>query len=777
MHLFNVRFFLLLAAVALSACAESAAPTTNDEAARIDALFKHLDDGERPGAAVLVIKDGEVVFERGYGYGDLENKVRIDEHSSFRIGSISKQFTTMAIMVLAEEGKLDYDDLLVSHVPEFEYWPGVTLRHLMNHTSGIPDYYEEDYYKGYAADGPMPENGDIVEIMSLYPEADFAPGEKYEYNNAAYEVLVAVVERASGMPFADFMQERIFTPSDLPTATTFNSSTPDIPNRVFGYQEGDDGYEPFDYDPFNDMLGAGGVYATLKDFVAWDKSLYTNPVVSNETMQQAYTSAQLNSGEATGYGFGWGVGAFRGHKRYSHTGGWVGFSNIIARYPDEKLTIVVLSNGGGARPSAAAAAIADIYLDGRGNTFVSDESQTSVMEHHRRIPADDHWWDVRGEQMGWMHRHVDQMFPSTTVYRNGPVSELDYDLMGEIGNVQIETPDGPMPFRRFIHSDHSTAMGVVILHKGKIAFESYPRMQEYEKPTYWSTTKVLAGAVISVLEERGLIDVSKPIDFYVPALANSVHAGTTVRNVLDMATGVDCTENYVDVDSCYYEYSMAIGDNVRTADAADNPYYYMATVEIERTRPQGEKFVYSGGTNFLLMWLVEDVTGYPYQDAITKEFWYNIGAENDAGFIAYRYGISMSHGGFFSKMRDLARFGLLYTPSYSVVSDKKIISDEHLNVLFNDGNPKLLRNYPDPKQPSNIGKPEDRHVNINTYTWGVGVDSGYLSHGGWGGQGLIIHPEKDLVAVFTSYAKQDYSEVSLQGAVFRVLDETFADPE
>ena len=211
---------------------------------------------------------------------------------------------------------------------------------------------------------------------------------------------------------------------------------------------------------------------------------------------------------------------------------------------------------------------------------------------------------------------------------------------------------------------------------------------------------------------------------------------------------------------------MAIGDNLRTDNAADNPYDFMAEVQIERTGPQGEKFVYSGGTNFLLMWLIEEVTGYPYSDAITKEFWHHIGAENDAGFVAYRYGISMSHGGFFSKMRDLARFGLLYTPSYSVVSDKKVISDEHLDVLFNDGNPALLRN---------AGNPEDSPVSHNAYAWGTVYKSGYLSHGGWGGQGIIIHPEKDVVAVFTSYTKQDYSEVSLQKAVFTVLDEVFVE--
>ena len=764
----KLLFGLLVSLFSVGCSAQDAGPAVDGRIAKVDALFEHFNEGKQPGAAVLVIKNSEVILAKGFGYADLENGVRIDADSSFRIGSVSKQFTTMAVGVLAEDGRLDYDDLLTVHIPELASWPGVTLRHLMTHTSGIPDHYEKGYYDNYDPDGPMVQMSDLVEIMSLYPDADFLPGEQYVYNNAAYGLLAVVVERVSGMSFSEFLAENVFAPAGMTTATTFNSSRPDIPNRVFGYSKTDTGYELNDYDPFNDLLGDGGVYATLKDFAAWDNSLYANSVVSGTTLAEMYTSAQLNDGEATGYGFGWDTDAFRGHQRYSHGGSWVGFRTAIARYPDEKLAIVVLTNREDGGPSDYAEKIADIYLSGRGNTFVSDESQASVMEHHRKIPSDEHWWNVPGEQMGWMHRHVDQMFPSTTVYRNGPVSELEYELVDDVGAVMIDTPDGPMPFRRFIQSDHSTTMGVVILHKGKIVFEAYPRMQEYEKPTYWSTTKVMAGAVVSVLEERGLIDVSKPIDFYIPALVNSVHAGTTVRNVLDMATGVDCAENYEDVDSCYYQYSMAIGDHVRTADAADNPYDQLASVEIERTRPQGKKFVYSGATNFLLMWLVEEVTGYPYQDAITKEFWYNIGAENDAGFFAYRYGISVSHGGFFSKMRDLARFGLLYTPSYSVVSDKKIISDEHLDVLFNDGNPELLHN---------AGGPEENHLSVNTYAWGVGVESGYLSHGGWGGQGLIIHPEKDVVAVFTSYTKQDYSEVSLQEAVFKVLDETFVKTE
>lgn len=760
-----IRATLLLAA--LSACTEVPAPPIDARAAAVAALFEHYDEGVQPGAAVLVIKDGAVVFERGFGYANIANKERIDENSSFRLASVSKQFTATALGVLAEQGKLDYDDLLTDYIPELDFWPGVTLRHMMTHTSGMPNLYENGYYEELDANSPMPQNSDFIEAMSRYPDADFAPGDQYSYNNAVYDLLVTVIERASGMPFVDFLKDYVFVPAGMPTATTFNSARPDIPNRALGYSRSDDGFELDDYDPLNDILGSGGVYATLKDFVAWDRSLYANSVVSKKTLNELQSSARLNNGEITGYGFGWGINAYHGHRRYSHTGRWVGFRNVIARYPDEKLTIVILANAGGARPWVEMEKISDLFLEGRGNTYLPDESQASVMQHHRRIPDDDIWWTVTGPEMGWMHRHVEQIFPTVAVYRNGPVRELDYELNDDIGKVQIDTPDGPLPFENFIESDHSTAMGVVILHKGKIVFESYPRMQEYEHPTYWSTAKVFAGAIVRLLEERGEIDVSLPIDHYVPRLADSVFAGTTVRNVLDMALGVDCTEEYIDRDSCYYQYSMAIGDGFRSADAPDNPYDFMTTVKIERTAEQGERFVYSGGTNFLLMWLVEEVTGYPFQDSVTKEFWYHIGAENDAAFLAYRYGIAVSHGGLLAKMRDLARFGLLYTPSYTVVSDKQIISDAHIDLLLNGGRPHLLRN---------AGVPEDSGIKHNVYQWGNVDVNNYVSQGGWGGQGLVVNPEKDVVAVFTSYFKDDYSEVSLQDAVMKVLNETFNDP-
>lgn len=385
--------------------------------------------------------------------------------------------------------------------------------------------------------------------------------------------------------------------------------------------------------------------------------------------------------------------------------------------------------------------------------FEPGDSQDEVSEHHRRIPADEHWWNVRGPEMGWMHTHVEQMFPTISIYRGGPVRELEYAPNPDIGNVLVDTPAGPMRFAEMIRDDVSTALGVVILHKGRVVFEDYPRMNEFDKVTYWSTSKVFAGTLIRILEERGEVDISKPIEYYVPRLADSVHAGTTIENLLDMATGVDCAENYEDPESCYYRYSEAIGDNLRDEESADDPYEFLATVNIERTNDQGIKFVYSGATNFLLMWVLQELTGHTFPDLLTRELWQHIGAENDAAIIAYRYGIPLSHGGFIARMRDMARIGLLYTPSWNVVANRQLISDAHLEAVLQGGRPGL-RN--------------------SRYMWGDLDADGWLSHGGWGGQGLMVHPQKDVVVVFTSYVKEDYSEVRLEDAVRKVLNEVFA---
>ena len=405
--------------------------------------------------------------------------------------------------------------------------------------------------------------------------------------------------------------------------------------------------------------------------------------------------------------------------------------------------------------------------DEQSGDFVSASTVDKVQSQMRKLPTDDIWWTVNGKDMAWNFKNLHMIFPTVNVYRDGPVRALTHSPMKEIGEYVVDTPEGPMMFDDFIVSDQSTTMGIVVLHQGKIVFERYPRMQEHEKPVYWSTSKVFTATVIRILEERGEIDVSRPIEHYIPEMKTSSFAGTSVRHILDMASGLDCPDEYESWDACYYRYSMSIGDGFRTEDAPDNPYHFAATYQATRNAPPGQEFSYSGLNTFILGWLVEKVTEMPFQDAFTKEIWYHIGAESDASYIAPRYGIPVTHGGFVSRMRDLARFGLLFTPSYHVVSRQKIISDDHIDFLRNGGDPALLRN-------AGVRFLDETGIKHNVYQWDAIFENDNFFKGGWAGQGLIINPTRDTVAVFTSYFKDDrYSEVKLAGKLFEVLDGVF----
>ena len=389
------------------------------------------------------------------------------------------------------------------------------------------------------------------------------------------------------------------------------------------------------------------------------------------------------------------------------------------------------------------------YSQIKDSSFVSPSGVKEIKEQLKKLPKKNIWWTINGMDMAWNNKNLHQILTTVNVYRSGPVSVLDYNLANNINTTEVNTPVGLMNFQTFIDHDKSTVMGVVIAHKGKIIFERYPRMEEHEKPIYWSVSKVLPATLLRIYEERKQLDVSKPIDFYLKELKDTSYAGIRIRNILDMASGLDCSDNYETFESCYYLYSMSIGDGFRTEDAEDTPYDFVKNTKIERNAPQGEIFSYSGVDTFVLAWLVEELSGMPYQDALSKEIWNKIGAESDASFIAPRYGIPISHGGFLANMRDMIRFGLLFTPSYKKVSEEKIISDDHIDLILTKGNPKLMQNLYQKIPSANM--PDDLRHNI--YQWDAVYENGDFFKGGWAGQGLLINPTRDIVAVWTGYKR------------------------
>lgn len=350
----TITFTLVL--VALTGCSQRG-DVDMTPAQRVDELFAFLTPGTQAGAAVMIIRDSEILHQGHYGFANIEQATAITSDTNFRLGSVSKQFAALAIMILNQDGLLSFDDPVSRYVPELAPYPGVTIRHLMQHTGGLPDYYDL-----IDTTNRVPTNKDAAALLGKMARPDFAPGDRYEYSNAGYDMLAPVVEGASGVPFVDFVRDRIFEPLHMQTTLSHDHTFPEIANRALGYDFVDGVFTENDYDPLNGIVGSGGIYSNLNDMYRWDQALYTDQIVSQELIAEAFTSGTNNQGEKLDYGFGWRIDETHGHKRVRHGGSWVGFRSHIARVPDLHFSIVILSNRSDFSPDDYIEAITDIYL-------------------------------------------------------------------------------------------------------------------------------------------------------------------------------------------------------------------------------------------------------------------------------------------------------------------------------------------------------------------------------------------------------------------------------
>ena len=377
--------------------------------------------------------------------------------------------------------------------------------------------------------------------------------------------------------------------------------------------------------------------------------------------------------------------------------------------------------------------------------FESASSVEEVRTQIKKLPSEDIWWNVYGEDQAWNFKNLHRFMPTVNVYREGQVRMLKNRPIPAIPDQHVDTPIGAMSFKQFLDNKLSTTMSLVVLHQGDVVFEYYPNQKPYEKPIFWSATKALVATLVGILSDRGQIDISLPISYYLPVLNNSDYSAITVRNLLDMATGIDCPEEYFDKKSCYYRYSITVGDGYWDDSSPNSPYEMLASVKPGIETSQGLLYQYTGVNAFLLSWLVEDIMEMPFQDAVTQEIWRKMGAESDASFLAPRYGVPIAHGGLMARSRDFARFGLLFTPSYKKISDEQIISDQMIDRILNDVNPNLTL---EANKTSSL-PPGFSH---SGYLWDAVYNNDDFYRGGWAGQGLLINPTKDLVAVYTGYA-------------------------
>jgi len=327
---------IVAAAALLLAC-----PASPSE--RLDALLAPLRSNRDPGAAVMVIRGGAVVYSAALGLADVDRRIPIGPRTAFDIASVSKQLTAMLAMILHEEGRLDYDTPVVRFLPELSrFGEGMTVRHLLTHTSGLPDYY--DALAASAGPGRWVDNREALAFLARQGDPAFPPGDRFQYSDTGYEMLALVLEKAGGAPFGELMRRRIFEP--LGMTDTLLRDRPDVPvpNRARGYTRQGRSLVASPDHPLDCLVGSGAVNTTIEDLFRWDQALATDRLVRRATSEEALRPMRLNDGTESPYAFGWFLKQDHGHRRLEHPGSWLGFQAFIARYPDDRFTLVLLAN-------------------------------------------------------------------------------------------------------------------------------------------------------------------------------------------------------------------------------------------------------------------------------------------------------------------------------------------------------------------------------------------------------------------------------------------------
>jgi CubicO group peptidase (beta-lactamase class C family) len=295
-----------------------------------------------PGCAVMVRYEGKPVLCAGYGIANLEHRVRVTPETVFQSGSIGKQFTAMGVMLLAKEGKLALTDPISKYLSVPETWKGITIRHLLNHTSGLGDYPEDfSLIRDYTEE-------ELLRMVTAQPLAA-APGDKWNYSNLGYVTLGILIHKVTGKLYGDFLSQRIFQPLGMTSSRVINESDI-IPHRAAGYRLREGVLKNQDWvAPSINTTADGSLYLTAQDMAKWAECLDEEKLLDHAGYEEMWAPATLNDGATAPYGYGWSIGKTpSGHRVLEHGGAWQGFASYIARYPDERLTVAVFCNRAGA---------------------------------------------------------------------------------------------------------------------------------------------------------------------------------------------------------------------------------------------------------------------------------------------------------------------------------------------------------------------------------------------------------------------------------------------
>jgi CubicO group peptidase (beta-lactamase class C family) len=337
------------------------AVTTDPLTSHVDHIFVQWDTPGSPGCALGIIRDGQLIYKRGYGMANLDYNIPLHSDSVFYIASIAKQFTAASILLLARRGVITLDDDIRKYVPEIpSYERMITIRHLIHHTSGLRDYLDLMALAGRSFEDSF-SNADALEILSRQQALNFRPGEAHLYSNSNYVLLAEIVKRASGKSLREFAEENVFRPLGMKDTHFNDDRTMIVKNRVVSYGPRQAGGLRYFIKNIN-AVGDGNLLTTVEDLYRWDQNFYDNRVGGSSFTEQMLTRGQLNTGQEIPYAFGLEHGEYKGLKTIAHAGRFLGFRTQMLRFPDQRFTIICLCNLGTINPTSLAHKVADLYL-------------------------------------------------------------------------------------------------------------------------------------------------------------------------------------------------------------------------------------------------------------------------------------------------------------------------------------------------------------------------------------------------------------------------------
>ncbi len=450
---------------------------------KVDEIFASWANPDTPGCAIAIIKDGEIIYKRGYGMANLENDVPITPQSIFYIGSVSKQFVAMSVALLAREGKLSLDDNIRKYVPELpDYGSPITLRHLIHHTSGLRDYLTLEDIAGIPFGFYHEE--DVLDLIVRQKELNFNPGQEHLYSNSGYFLLAVIIQRASGKKLRQYADENIFKPLGMKNSRFHDDYTELIKNRASGYLLAH-GKTFTNFISTFDCVGSGGMFTSVEDLYLWDQNFYNHKVGGADIINLIHTVGALKDGTQLEYAFALDIKHYKGLKTVSHGGVLGGYRSELLRFPEQKFSVICLSNLNSFNPSSVSYQVADIYLSEHLKDEKEKPENIKTVELAKEILENTTGTYIRfesGEKIGISLKgdHLYCRYQNRN-YHLAPLSEFEFLVQD-------------MPRRTILRFEKQESEKPLLLH----IFETNKRPQTYTS----SKAKVLAKEELSEYEGR-----------------------------------------------------------------------------------------------------------------------------------------------------------------------------------------------------------------------------------------------------------------------------------